>query len=768
MQNITPVLTDAATLRLKLHAKTVGALTAAFPLDLKGRTLELQDVRVHAQDFSPTDEYDALMKGSSLNEPVKGTLVLRGADGKVIDTAKNFTLTHLPFLTSRHTLISGGNEYQVANQLRRKPGVYTQRSENGELKTVFNLGRGKNFDVTFNENKGTYHLQYGTSNLPLYAVLRGLGVSHEHIAGKLGEGVAQANEKEHGHQVANTMAKLYLKLEHPALVKPGATHDEKVTAIKKRYDLASLDPDVTHATLGHAYDKVTPDVMLGAAKKILQVHKGEKVVDDTDSLTFKTFHSMDDFIAERIRLTARVWAPKAKMALTGKSVIRDALKPAPFSDSIKKFLTVSSLSAVPTGINPMEILDHSVKVTSLGEGGIPSDRAIPLEARMIHNTQFGALDPIRTPECHRGDGEVFTKGGWKRWDAVTERDLFACRIGGALQFHRPERLVKTPYAGLLYGVNTGKLQYLVTPEHKVLCAPVDRVYPARGEVLDQFDLVRADEVHGKVRAFDTGHAPHVGSRVETYQLPAVAGYKRSVPPMCMTSWAAFMGWYLAEGCVSLQANGEPARVNISQSRKANAWKCEILDALLARLPFKWAYRGSAFHINSRPLAAYLHSFGFCDAKYIPEYFFETPLACRQALLEALLLGDGRINSNRRTGKTYKQEVFCTTSYALARDVERLIISLGRSPRMRTYRDEREARYLDVHEVRILRDRIRQAVPRKGHYYTQHHDGDVFCATVPGGLLLVSATGRVTPATPGWISARPSRRTVTTRATSTPS
>lgn len=403
MQNLTPVLTDAATLRAKLHAKTVGALTAAFPLDLKGRTLELHDVKVHAQDFTPTDEYNALMKGSSLNEPVKGTLVLKGADGKVIDTAKNFTLTHLPFLTSRHTLISDGNEYQVANQLRRKPGVYTQRSDNGELKTVFNLGRGKNFDVVFNENKGTFHLQYGTSNLPLYAVLRGLGVSHEHIAGKLGEGVAKENEKEHGHQVTTTMAKLYTKLEHPALIKPTATHEEKVQAVKKRYDIATLDSDVTHATLGHAYDKVTPDVMLAAAKKILQVHKGERPVDDTDSLTFKTFHSMDDFIAERIRLTARAWSPKAKMALNGKSVIRDALKPAPFSDSIKKFLTTSSLSAVPTGINPMEILDHSVKVTSLGEGGIPSDRAIPLDARMIHNTQFGALDPIRTPESsHSG------------------------------------------------------------------------------------------------------------------------------------------------------------------------------------------------------------------------------------------------------------------------------------------------------------------------------------------------------------------------------
>jgi len=406
MNELTPVLTSATTLRQKLHDKTTQALTAAFPLDLKGRTLEVKDVRVHAQDFGPAEEYAAITKGSSLYEPVKGTLVLKDAHGKVVDEAKNFTLAHVPFLTARHTVIADGNEYQVANQLRRKPGVYTQRAENGELKTVFNLGRGKNFDLAFNPDKGTFHLQYGTSNLPLYAVLRGLGVEHAQIAKHLGEGVARANEEEHGHQTATAIGKLYAKLEHPAVMDANAPHEAKVEAIRKRYDQSTLDPEVTSVTLGAAHTKVTPDALLVAAKKMLDVHAGKTPVDDTDSLKFKTFHALDDFVAERVRLTARQWAPKAKMALTGKSSIREALKPAPFSDSIRKFLTTSSLSSVPTGINPMEIIDHAVKVTSLGEGGIPSDRAIPLDARMIHNTHFGALDPIRTPESNHSGVDI--------------------------------------------------------------------------------------------------------------------------------------------------------------------------------------------------------------------------------------------------------------------------------------------------------------------------------------------------------------------------
>jgi DNA-directed RNA polymerase beta subunit len=164
---------------------------------------------------------------------VKGTLVLKGADGRVIDEAKNFTLVHIPYMTPRHTVIADGNEYQFANQIRRKPGVYTQRAENGELKTIFNTGRGKNFDLGFNEAKGTFSLQYGTSNIPLYAALRGLGVTHDEISKHLGEGVAKANQVAHEKHIEAATAKLYQKLEHPAVYDPKLPHVAKAEAIKR-------------------------------------------------------------------------------------------------------------------------------------------------------------------------------------------------------------------------------------------------------------------------------------------------------------------------------------------------------------------------------------------------------------------------------------------------------------------------------------------------------------------------------------------------------
>jgi len=406
MSEPTPILTDASHIRERIREKAIQTAYAVFPLEAQGRKLEIEDVHVRNERYSPVREARALMTDGTLSEAMRGTLVLRDKDGTVLDRAKNFTIAHLPYFTDRHTVIANGNEYQIANQLRRKPGVYTARADNGELRAIFNLGRGKNFDLGFEPNKGTFHLAYGTSNIPLYPVLRALGVSHQTIADQWGKGVADANHTAHGHQTEKAVASLYAKVEHPVVMNPNLPHAEKVTALQRKYDQSTLDPRVTEATLGVAWDKVTPQALIGAAKKVLAVHNDKAQVDDTDSLTFKTFHSIDDFIAERMRLTARAWVPAAKRALNGKTNIREALRPAPFSDGLRKWVTTSSLSAVPTGINPLEMLDHAVKVTSLGEGGIPSDRAIPLDARMIHNTHIGALDPIRTPESNHSGVDI--------------------------------------------------------------------------------------------------------------------------------------------------------------------------------------------------------------------------------------------------------------------------------------------------------------------------------------------------------------------------
>jgi len=737
---LTPVLVDPKTRRDQIRARALDGLQQAFPLKVRDLTIELHDPRIHERNYGPDDQKAALLQGNSLHEPIKGTLVLKGPDGKVLETAKNFTLLHLPYFTERHTFVVDGNEYQVSNQLRMKPGVYTRRRANDELEAAFNLSKGSNFRLSLDPQKGHPYIEYGTTTIPLYPILRRLGTQPNEIAQAWGRQVAEANARAFEAKADQAVDKLYGKLVHPSK-QTATTPAAKIEAIHRAFETTAMDGEVNYVTLGAAHEKVTPRALLDASRKLLEVYRSGADVDDRDSLAFKTFHSVDDFIKERIQLDARAIAAKVKGRATTKTTLRELVPSAPFSSGVRSFLTGSQLSAIPTQINPMEMIDNAVKVTSLGEGGISSERAIPMEARQLHPTHFGILDPVRTPECVSADTEVLTSTGWKLFRDVTQADKLACNIRGQLEFHHPEHLFARRYVGEMYGVKTGTkapIEYLVTPNHRVWSRPE---YPGAAYRMDL-----AETMHGRIRWFTGRHDPYAGdARLTTFRLPGAArrsGKHEPAKVFDIRDWAEFVGWYLSEGSFTL-TDLPQFQVQLSQFEGANPDCCREIEALLARMQL--AYTRSAdqrtYIINSRQLTEYVAQFGHCAQKYIPEYLFEAPVAARRALWRALLRGDGRYGVQvRATGKEQYQEVLCTTSERLARDFERLSISLGTPTRTAVYVDKRDDRYLPVYEVRVIQAMEKQARKSKGHYYTVPYDGMVYCAQVPGNMLYIRRNG----------------------------
>jgi DNA-directed RNA polymerase beta subunit len=394
---LTPILDTADNQRNRIRDHAVAGIRTSFPMKIRDHHLEVEDVSVHHKEYGPDDQKRAILEGGTLHEPIKGTVVLKNAQGDVVERVKNMTLMHLPYFTERHTFIVGGNEYQVANQIRMKPGVYTRKRANEEMETQFNLSKGMNFRMSIEPETGAVFMKYETTMIPLYPVLRKLGVPHMDIANAWGADVARVNETLFARKMDQAIDKLYSKLIR-ASEQTHTSPEGKITAINGAYSSTAMDPEVNRVTLGAAHDKVNVRALLDASKKLLSVYKSDDEVDDRDSLAFKTFHSVSDFVKERIQLDARAIASKVRLRGMSKTAIRDILPSAPFSGGIRSFLTTSQLSSIPTGINPMELIDHSVKVTSMGEGGIGSERAIPFEAREVHSTHLGILDPVRTPE----------------------------------------------------------------------------------------------------------------------------------------------------------------------------------------------------------------------------------------------------------------------------------------------------------------------------------------------------------------------------------
>ena len=400
--NLRPVLEDSATRREMIRQKAVEGLLKAFPLQAGKHMLELSNVRVEPKEYSSREQKRAVLEGRTLSERVRGDISVKNAAGEMTSHAKDFTLLQLPYFTPRHTFIVDGTEYSVSNQIRTKPGAYVRRRGNEDLEASFNLSRGANFRVHMEPDKGLLYIQpsHTTSRIPLHPVLRALGIPHQDIANSWGSAVAQIN-RDAFKSPDKHVDKLYETLIHPSR-QTHATPEERSRALREYFDATAMDPEVTLHTLGYPYEKATGSAILAASKKLLDVHKAAADIDDRDSLAFKTFHSVDDFVKERIALDARSMRAKIGWKLDAHhGDLKKAVPPGPFTRSMHGLLVGSSLSAVPMQINPMELIDEASRVTMLGEGAIASERAIPMEARDVHPTHLGILDNYRSPESFK-------------------------------------------------------------------------------------------------------------------------------------------------------------------------------------------------------------------------------------------------------------------------------------------------------------------------------------------------------------------------------
>lgn len=400
-----PIFVGPATWRENVRDKAVESLRNVFPFVGKRYTIDVDNVHVKPMDYGPEDYKRAIMTGRSLSEPVKGTLLLRDNNtGKTLQRVPNFNLVQLPYYTAHHTFILDGNPITVNNQLRMKPGVYARKKRNEELEAQFNVGKGVPFRMTMDPESGHFHLEYQATRIPLYSVLNKLGVSDKTVAQYWSPKLTQSNQAAFGNKIDQHFNKFYEKAVRPFERKEGVSPAQAVADVLQN---TKLDPFVTKELLGKSFDHVTPETLLMTSQKLLRAYNDKQDFDERDNLAYKRILGADDFIAERIKLDARDLRRKFLTKLEyGKADLTKVIPSSPFTKGIRNFLNTTQLKGTITQINPLEIMDSAVRITSMGEGGISSERGVPQEARYLHGTHMAAIDPVRTPESHHAGVEV--------------------------------------------------------------------------------------------------------------------------------------------------------------------------------------------------------------------------------------------------------------------------------------------------------------------------------------------------------------------------
>lgn len=743
---------DFDALRSDIYNGIQNEVQRSFPINYGGTRISLSEVEYADPDtFSIRDQKKHILQDTSLTRRLRGRLKLEDEEtGEVLDE-KTMTLMNVPHLTNRGTFIDKGSEYTMLNQLRLLPGPYARRKKNMELEVHMNTKRGSGsaFRVRLEPEKALYKMDVGGSSLRLYSLLHDIGVSDEELLQYWDNDILDANKKAYDPR---TFEKAYQKLVKKG--DPKASREEKAQAIRDALDQTKVTKRTASRTLpglmnikklsfrsdykdikqaiklaqGHmkqAFSFVRPDDddddyvpvgvggVLESSRKLLDMNRGLVGQDERDSLVFKTLMTPDRLMSERVRMDAdQLRRNMARRVSKNKSF--KGIQPGFFNEYIGGIMHGSPLALPLEEINPMHLIDQHRRITHMGQGGLPSRDVITPES-----------------QCHSHDTEVFTKDGWKLWPEVDVHDLLACRVDDRLEFHKPKCLWESQYDGVMYGVDSRSVNFLVSPNH--------RFYTASSARTSEWYWETAEQHHGKFRVYLSTSEPYLGSDdSDEFNLPEVvkhvSGYwLNEVPPLNMGDFCEFLGWYLSEGSHYDGVTANRYCVTISQCPEVNPSKCDDIKSLLDSLPFSYNQKRHNFKIKSRVLYEYVSQFGKCKDKFIPDFLFEVKPEYRRRFLEAFLKGDG---STKNDSKLY-----FSSSLALVVGIERLLISCGASTSLRkpwSAKDRSGAYTCWLYGVAELVSPVKTS--KANSHYTENYSGNIYCATVEGGMLLTRRGG----------------------------
>ncbi|MBV8483270.1 MAG: DNA-directed RNA polymerase subunit beta [Verrucomicrobia bacterium] len=175
----------------------------------------------------------------------------------------------------------------------------------------------------------------------------------------------------------------------------------------KKYDLGrvgrykinqklSIEVDLNERTL-------TTQDFIGAMKYLVNLRKGEGLLDDIDHLGSRRVRTVGELLANqcRVGLARTERLVKERMTLFDVNIDgmtpQKLINPKALSAVIRDFFGRSQLSQFMDQTNPLAELTHKRRLSALGPGGLSRDRA-GFEVRDVHPSHYGRICPIETPE----------------------------------------------------------------------------------------------------------------------------------------------------------------------------------------------------------------------------------------------------------------------------------------------------------------------------------------------------------------------------------
>jgi len=345
--------------------------------------------------------------------------------------------------------------------------------------------------------------------------------------------------------------------------------------------------------------------------------------------------------------------------------------------------------------------------------------------------------------CHDEDTRILTRSGFKYFRDLAQGEEVAqwdpdTRV---MTFTKPRALTVRDWdQPLQHYATKGGMDLMVTHTHRM------RVGNQAGDNWVTEPAEKTALRGGNVRF--VGHVDWQGEERATFTLPGIpvsAGYGGSVATTYrMDDWLELLGYLISEG--GLCFDGErPSCVKMSQRETVNYVKYQKMQDCLTRMgiphtPFpnpktgdvNWTIYGKQFW------SWYAENIGTRgDQKRIPREFLELSQRQLRILSQALLDGDGYVDSRENTNSG----AYYSTSKLLCEDFQELSIRLGLRCTVSLHKPaegNRKTRWRALwstgrdYQFNTVSTRVK-SVPYKGK---------VYCCAVPTGYIVTERNGKI--------------------------
>ncbi len=330
-------------------------------------------------------------------------------------------------------------------------------------------------------------------------------LDHETLIKIANKGVTEfdilfTNDIDHGSYIADTVRADTTQSREEALIeiykvmRPGEppTLDtaeklfESMFFNADRYDLSNVGRMKFNRRLGHAFEPTNdPDLqrqrgvltkqdIIDVVKMLLEIRNGRGEVDDIDHLGNRRIRSVGEMTENQFRVglvrVERAVKERLSSAESDNLSPQDLINSKPVAAAIKEFFGSSQLSQFMDQNNPLSEITHKRRVSALGPGGLTRERA-GFEVRDVHQTHYGRVCPIETPEGPN-----------------------IGLINSLAVFARTNEFgfLETPYRKVIDGKVTSDIEYLSAIEEVgTVIAQADSPLNEAGELTDEYVSVRS-------------------------------------------------------------------------------------------------------------------------------------------------------------------------------------------------------------------------------------------------------------------------------------